>query len=136
MTAQELLRWRRLATASYLALFSWMGLWLCRDGLPDWLGLAIGWLPLWLPLWGILRGRIYTFAWSNFIVIPYLGHAVVLAWINPEMRIAGFIEGLLALTTLLLTSYYTRFASRYRRHHGSAANALLGLDDDEPAPRP
>ena len=49
---------------------------------------------------------------------------------------AGFVEGLLALTTLLLTSYYTRFASRYRRHHGSAANALLGLDDDEPAPRP
>ena len=61
---------------------------------------------------------------------------MVLAWINPEMHIAGFIEGLLALSTLLLTSYYTRFASRYRRLHGSAANALLGLDDDEPAPRP
>lgn len=132
MTPALLRRWRLIATAAYLALFSWMGLWLFRgDSSPSLIALTIGWGPLWLPLYGILRGRIYTFAWSNFVVIPYLGHALMLAWVNPLERDAAIIEGSLAMAALLLIAYYTRFAARYHRLHGSDSNTELGLDADD-----
>ena len=129
MTLNSLKRWRLLATLAYLALFSWMGLWLCRDGLPEWWVLLFAWGPLWLPLYGILRGRIYTFAWCSFVIIPYLGHALMLAWINPQQRPAAIIEGFLALLSMLLVAYFTRFAARYRRLHGASSHAELGLDE-------
>ncbi len=129
MTLAALKRWRLLATLCYLALFSWMGLWLCRDGVPVWWVLALAWGPLWLPLYGILRGRIYTFAWCSFVIIPYFGHALMLAWITPEQRPAAIVEGFLALGSMLTVAYFTRFAARYRRHHGPSCHADLGLDE-------
>lgn len=68
------------AVSAYLGLIlltlAWEG-WLAPSGPPG-LWLTLKSLPLLVPLKGLLRGKRYTYAWSNFLVIAYFMEAVTL----------------------------------------------------------
>ncbi len=76
----------RLGQAGFMLLFLLMPLWVLWLNPPQ-MGsqmvlLALLWGPLWLPLVGILRGKAYTFAWANFIVMIYFVHSLTHLWIS------------------------------------------------------
>lgn len=78
MTART---WRRLALTGYFGTFAlivaWYG-WLSPPvGLPVYIALLALGTPLLLPLRGLLHGRPYTYAWSLFLALGYLTHALI-----------------------------------------------------------
>lgn len=79
-------RYLRLGQVGFLALFLLIPAWVLWLDPPE-LGssrvlLALLWGPLWLPMLGILRGKAYTFAWANFIVMIYFVHSLTHLWIS------------------------------------------------------
>lgn len=76
----------------------------------QWVLLALLWLPLWLPLLGILRGKAYTFAWANFIVMIYFVHSLTNLWVSDNMAFMLAILELIASTLMFVgCTYYAKF---------------------------
>ncbi len=75
-----------------------------------WVLLALLWLPLWLPLVGILRGKAYTFAWANFIVMIYFVHSLTNLWVtsNTALLLAA-IEFVASCLMFVGCTYYAKF---------------------------
>jgi uncharacterized membrane protein len=76
----------------------------------QWVLLGLLWLPLWLPLLGILRGKAYTFAWANFIVMIYFVHSLTNLWVSSNIAVALALVELVASSLMFVgCTYYAKF---------------------------
>ena len=72
--------------------------------------LSLLWLALWLPMVGILRGKAYTFAWANFIVMIYFVHSLTNLWVSDNMAFGLAILELFASCLMFAgCTYYAKF---------------------------
>ncbi|GLT15637.1 DUF2069 domain-containing protein [Vibrio algivorus] len=113
---------RYLALFSYFALLLWVLAW---HGFisphPDLNSTAVtvGWcIPLLLPFIGIIKGKPYTHAWANFILMFYFLHSLTILYIDNGERMLAAIE-------LLLTSVNFVANILYARHKGKALGLKL-----------
>ncbi|MFH0264747.1 DUF2069 domain-containing protein [Vibrio rumoiensis] len=113
---------RYLALLSYFGLLFWVLAW---HGLisphPDLnpLAVTIGWcIPLLLPFVGIMKGKPYTHAWANFILMFYFLHSLTILYIDNGERLLAAIE-------LILTSINFVGNILYARHKGKALGLKL-----------
>jgi len=76
----------------------------------QWVLLALLWGPLWLPLAGIVRGKAYTFAWANFIVMIYFVHSLTNLWVSQGLGLQlALIELLASCLMFVGCTYYAKF---------------------------
>lgn len=119
---QQIRQIRVLALASYLGLLALMIIWQvwCQSASEFSLSFRIGlWVvPLLFPLPGLLRGKPYTYAWTNFILMWYYLHSLTMLYVAPTER--GF-----AVAELLLTTGAFVGCTWYARKQGRALG--LGL---------
>lgn len=86
--------------------------------LPLTLALLLWVTPLLLPLPGLIKGKPYTHAWFNFILMFYFLHGLTAIYTHPD-------EFWYALIELLLTTGAFIGATGYARYQGRALG--LGL---------
>ncbi|WP_411358170.1 DUF2069 domain-containing protein [Pseudidiomarina salilacus] len=113
------LRW--LALVSYIALLAWVIVWQFGTGYSEQSILFRSLfyvLPLLFPLYGIIKGKPYTHAWANFILMWYFLHSLTMLYIAPEQL-------WWAVGELLLTSLAFVGCTWFARHQGRALG--LGL---------
>jgi len=107
---------RRLTLTSYLLLIIWLVVWhfvLTIDKTTSTLFTLLFWvLPILLPVKGLIEGKPYTYAWTNFIVMYYLLHGLTAVYAVEGERLYALVE--IILCTLLFTgcSYYARVRGR------------------------
>ncbi|OEF23974.1 DUF2069 domain-containing protein [Vibrio rumoiensis] len=93
---------RYLSLSSYLLLLTWVVVWHAFiSPHPDLnpLAVTIGWcIPLLLPFIGIIKGKAYTHAWANFILMFYFLHSLTILYIDGGERWLAVVE--LILTTI------------------------------------
>jgi len=109
---RRLLRLGQLGYAILLILIPLWVLWLSPPqlGSPKVL-LWVWWSPLWLPLWGILRGKAYTFAWANFIVMWYFLHSLTTLWVGEGLNV---VLAAVELAAASLMFYGCTYYAKYR----------------------
>lgn len=104
----------RLGQAGFMLLFLLIPLWVLWLDPPE-MGsprvlLALLWGPLWLPMLGILRGKAYTFAWANFIVMIYFVHSLTHLWISSGTTLYLAIVELMASCLMFAgCTYYAKY---------------------------
>jgi uncharacterized membrane protein len=107
---------RQLTLSSYLLLIVWLVVWhfiLTIDKTTSTLFTLLFWLlPILLPAKGLIEGKIYTYAWTNFIVMYYLLHGLTAVYAVEGERLYALVE--IILCTLLFTgcSFYARVRGR------------------------
>ena len=107
---------RRLTLTSYLLLIVWLVVWhfiLTIDKTTSTLFTLLFWLlPILLPAKGLIEGKPYPYAWTNFIVMYYLLHGLTAVYAVEGERLYALIE--IILCTLLFTgcSFYARVRGR------------------------
>lgn len=115
--APETRRLLRIAQCGYLLLLVLIPSWILYLEPPK-LGsqrllLVMMWTPLWLPALGMLRGKAYTLAWANFIVMIYFLHALTNLWVgSPVMKAIAAVELLGASLMFYGCTYYARHRGR------------------------
>ncbi|WP_105903510.1 DUF2069 domain-containing protein [Vibrio gangliei] len=107
---------RYLALFSYLALLGWVIAW------HGWISphpdlnptaVTVGWcIPLLLPFIGIIKGKPYTHAWANFILMFYFLHSLTLLYVVNGERWLAAIELLLTTLNFAGNIFYARQKSR------------------------
>ncbi|RHW77318.1 DUF2069 domain-containing protein [Colwellia sp. RSH04] len=104
---------KKIALVGYFSLLFYMPLWLLvlspSESLSTATTLVMFTLPLLFPLKGLLQGKPYTYAWSNFIVLIYFLHGLTTFWVIPEDRIWASIELVFATTMFLGATYYAKY---------------------------
>ena len=107
---------RRLTLTSHLLLIVWLVVWhfiLTIDKTTSTLFTLLFWLlPILLPAKGLIEGKPYTYAWTNFIVMYYLLHGLTAVYAVEGERLYALVE--IILCTLLFTgcSFYARVRGR------------------------
>jgi len=105
--------YRKIALVGYFSLLIYMPLWLLvispSAGLSTTTTLLFFTLPLLFPLPGLLKGKPYTYAWSNFITLIYFLHSVTTLWVIPSDRIWASLELLFATTMFIGCSYFAKY---------------------------
>jgi len=105
--------YRKIALVGYFSLLIYMPLWLLvispSAGLNTLTTLTFFTLPLLFPLPGLLKGRPYTYAWSNFITLIYFLHSVTTLWVLPSDRIWASLELLFATIMFIGCSYFAKY---------------------------
>lgn len=102
-----------LGRLGFAGLFILIPLWVMQLAPPQ-LGsrnvlLALLWIPLWFPLWGILKGKAYTFAWANFVVMLYMIHSLTHLWISSGLVfMLALLELLFCILMFIGCTYYAR----------------------------
>ena len=124
--SEQTLRYRKLTLLGYFSLFLLMPSWQLflapNPEMSTLFYLALFWLPLWFPLPGIIKGKAYTHAWSNFILCYYFLHSTTTFWAVPEER---WLAGLEFIFTSMAFVGATAFAKRRGRELG------IGLKKDK-----
>jgi len=92
----------------------------------QWVLLALLWGPLWFPLLGIIRGKAYTFAWANFIVMIYFVHSLTNLWISSDLAL------LLAVTELLASCLMFAGCTYYAKFRGQELGLKIPKLKDDP----
>ena len=125
---------RPLALSAYLALIGWVALWhgvISPHPHVSPIGVAIAWmLPLLLPLIGILKGKAYTHAWANFILMFYFLHALTILWVDVGERWLAAIELVLTSFSFVCNVYY---AKRKGQEEGLGLKKLSQVEKEEKA---
>ncbi|MEW9796981.1 DUF2069 domain-containing protein [Alteromonas sp. CYL-A6] len=108
--------YRFLALFSHLALLLWIVIWhfvLVEHTQYSSLFIFLVYLlPLLLPLPGIIKGKPYTHAWANFIVLFYVVHALTVVYaVSPE-RTYALVELVLASAMFTGCAVYARKRGR------------------------
>jgi uncharacterized membrane protein len=107
---------RQITLSSYLLLIVWLVVWhfiLTIDKTTSTLFTLLFWLlPILLPAKGLIEGKPYTYAWTNFIVMYYLLHGLTAVYAVEGERLYALVE--IILCTLLFTgcSFYARVRGR------------------------
>ncbi|HEY9199896.1 MAG TPA: DUF2069 domain-containing protein [Gammaproteobacteria bacterium] len=110
------MHWKFLALTGYFGTFAliviWYG-WLSPPvGLPIYLALLALGTPLLLPLRGLLHGRPYTYAWSLFLALGYLAHALIEGYSTVQDRWLAGLELLLVTLWFIGATGYVRAHKR------------------------
>lgn len=107
---------RRLTLTSYLLLIVWLVVWhfvLTIDKPTSTLFTLIFWImPILLPIKGLIEGKPYTYAWTNFIVMYYLLHGLTAVYAVEGERLYALVEIILCCTLFTGCSYYARLRGR------------------------
>ena len=121
----------RLRRARIITLCGYFGLllllplwyaWLSPSQLPLWLVLGFLVTPLLFPLRGLLQGRPYTYAWSHFISLFYIVHAIAELYSSPQDRYLALLELLLSLAFYTGGVMYARLGGRELKRQQEAAS--------------
>jgi len=104
---------KKTTLIGYFGLLFFMPLWLLvlnpSSGLSPTLSLVFFTLPLLFPLKGLLQGKPYTYAWSNFIVMIYFLHSLTTLWVSAEDTLWALIELTFATLMFMGGTYYAKF---------------------------
>ena len=107
---------RYLALASHTLLIVWVTLWqviFTKDHTYSVTFIALFYvLPLLLPYWGVLKGKPYTHAWANFVVLFYLIHGCTVVYAVPNERWYAVVEILLCTGMFVGCSAFARKRGR------------------------
>jgi uncharacterized membrane protein len=76
--------------------------------------------PLMLPLFGLLKGKLYTHAWSMYLAIFYFIVGVWYAGSSEDLKIGLFVI-FTSLVFFLGTVIYTRFMGMQMKAQGSSS---------------
>jgi uncharacterized membrane protein len=108
--------YKRLALSSYFGLMLWLPIWhflLTVDKSTSTVFTLIFWIvPILLPFKGLVQGKPYTYAWTNFIVMFYLLHGLTAIYVIDGERWYAFIEILLCVGLFCGCSFYARQRGR------------------------
>ncbi|WP_166423836.1 DUF2069 domain-containing protein [Paraglaciecola sp. 20A4] len=108
--------YKRLALSSYFLLVAWLVIWhfvLTIDKNTSTTFTVLFWIiPILLPIRGLLAGKPYTYAWTNFIVMYYLLHGLTAVYAVEGERIYAAIEILLCVGLFSGCSFYARLRGR------------------------
>ena len=109
-------RFRYLALFSHLGLLVWITVWQLFLSADQQYSLVFIFLlyvlPLLLPLPGIIRGKPYTHAWANFIVLYYLLHGLTVLYAVASERWLAAIEVVLVVGMFIGCSVFARLRGR------------------------
>lgn len=109
---------RAAALIGYFGLWCLLPLWYAWLAPPTHLPLAtvLGFLltPLLFPLPGLLRGTLYTYAWSSMLSLMYFAHGVSESWTLIAERTYGLLEIVLSLLWFTGAILYVRLTKRRR----------------------
>jgi uncharacterized membrane protein len=107
---------RRLTLTSYLLLIVWIALWhfvLTIDKTTSTLFTVLFWIvPILLPAKGLIEGKPYTYAWTNFIVMYYLLHGLTAVYAVEGERLYALVEIILCSALFTGCSFYARMRGR------------------------
>ncbi len=111
---------QRLAATSaslFLILFLvWPTLWAPSRLATVLMGLAS--IPGWLALPGLIRGKVYTHAWTTLLTSLYVAYCAMEAYANPFARQPALVCGLLGALWFVSSNLYVRG----QRHQRSTAD--------------
>ena len=101
---EKLERWRRYCLISYFVLLITVGVWYFMIAPPKYIYstiLSVAYFSLLLtPLFFLLKKKLHVYAWSSFMMLLYISHAIVEIWANDD------IERIFAIVELLSSSVY------------------------------
>lgn len=104
---------KHIALTGYFSLLVYMPLWLLvinpSGGLSPALTLIMFTLPLLFPLKGLVQGKPYTYAWSNFVVMIYFLHSLTTLWVSDDEQVFALLELLFATMMFISGSYYAKY---------------------------
>ena len=107
---------RRLTLTSYLLLIVWLVVWhffLTIDKPTSTVFTLLFWIvPILLPAKGLLEGKPYTYAWTNFIVMYYLLHGLTAVYAVEGERLYALVEIILCCALFTGCSFYARIRGR------------------------
>jgi uncharacterized membrane protein len=107
---------RTLTLTSYLLLIVWLVVWhfiLTIDKPTSTLFTLLFWImPILLPIKGLIEGKPYTHAWTNFIVMYYLLHGLTAVYAVEGERLYAFVEIILCCALFTGCSFYARMRGR------------------------
>lgn len=107
---------RRLTLSSYFLLIIWIVVWhffLTIDKPTSTLFTLVFWVvPILLPAKGLIEGKPYTYAWTNFIIMYYLLHGLTAVYAVDGERLFALVEIILCCTLFTGCSYYARLRGR------------------------
>lgn len=132
---KQTFHFRYLALVSHIALLLWVTLWqLVFREEPSYsltFIFLLYILPLLLPLPGIVRGKPYTHAWANFIVMIYLIHGLTIMYAEPTERWYALVELVLATTMFIGCSVYARKKGRELGHGLKKLSVVMQEERDK-----
>ena len=104
---------KKITLFGYFSLLFYMPLWLIvvsnDTALSVPLTLVFFTLPLLFPLKGLVQGKPYTYAWSNFIVMIYFLHSLTTLWVSADEKLWALGELFFATVMFLGGSYYAKY---------------------------
>jgi len=107
---------RRLTLTSYVLLIIWIVVWhffLTIDKPTSTLFTLLFWvLPILLPAKGLIEGKPYTYAWTNFIVMYYLLHGLTAVYAVEGERLYALVEIIFCCALFTGCSFYARTRGR------------------------
>ncbi|WP_339725133.1 DUF2069 domain-containing protein [uncultured Paraglaciecola sp.] len=107
---------RKLTLSSYLLLIVWLVVWhfvLTIDKPTSTVFTVLFWIvPILLPAKGLIAGKPYTYAWTNFIVMYYLLHGLTAVYAVEGERLYALIEIILCCLLFTGCSFYARIRGR------------------------
>ncbi len=113
---QKIKHLRQITLVGYVGLLILMPVWLIWINPPANVGLNISlilfWLPLFFPMVGLIKGKPYTYAWANFVVMLNFMHGLTTLWVVPEDRFYAVLELVFATMMFLGGTYYARHKGR------------------------
>jgi len=114
--APDTRNYRYLALICHLLLVAWIAVWqfaLSTTQTYSLIFIVLLYLvPILLPLPGVIKGKPYTHAWANFVVLYYLMHGCTVAYAVPAERLYAVIEILLCTGMFAGCSVFARKRGR------------------------
>ncbi|MDA9556185.1 DUF2069 domain-containing protein [Vibrio sp.] len=105
-------RYRQMALMGNGLLLIWVALWqfaLSPHPHIDSFGVTLAWcIPLLLPLPGIIKGKPYTHAWANFVIMLYFLHALTILYIDNGERWLAAVELILTSVAFVANIVFAR----------------------------
>lgn len=107
---------RKLTLTSYFLLLAWLIVWhfvLTIDKPTSTVFTLLFWIvPILLPVKGLIEGKPYTYAWTNFIVMYYLLHGLTAIYAVDGERLYALLEIILCCALFTGCSFYARIRGR------------------------
>ncbi|MGL6258124.1 DUF2069 domain-containing protein [Vibrio sp. WXL103] len=109
-------RVRYFALCAHLALLIWVVVWqstLSPNPQISPIALTLLWAtPLLLPLPGMLAGKPYTHAWTNFILMLYFLHSLTIVYLDEGERWLAIVELVIVSAAFIANTLYARMRGR------------------------